>query len=383
MKICSNCEHEILEGLPFCPYCGKKQKLIENDNTFASEDPYKIFQVSHDASLDVIEAVYRSLAKKHHPDNGINENDENIKKINWAYSILHDEEKRAKWDAEHSNKENDTKANSEKYSKPNKTEYPSNIIKNRKLITIITSFCLIAILYLIITLVDYHREYNKMASFYATSHARVISQQNTLNQNKNVIANLKSTVTAESLTQVAQQATIISQKSFLDSLGQPYYLDSGKIYHSPDDDFIELTCIGEYQDFIIEVEFLNPYYATAYSGWDYGILFRDMGVNNDLRLILSSDARWSLHEGISDAIKSGYISNFITNKNGQNKLKLIVTDDLVSVYVNGAFINSVYISKENKKGEVCLGTGFYTGDEVKGEYTEFKDLQVYPITILQ
>jgi hypothetical protein len=382
MKICSNCKHEILEGLPFCPHCGKQQKLVENDNTFASEDPYKIFQVSRDASLDVIEAVYRSLAKKHHPDNNVNENDENIKKINWAYSILHDEEKRGKWDAEHPNNKDDRKVNSEKSVNLNSNESPLKTGKNRKLITIITGFCLI-IFYLIITLLDYHREYNKMASFYATSNAKVISQQNKLNQKNNEITKLNSTIMTKSSTQVAQQTTIIAQKSFLDSLGQPHYLDSGKILHRPDDEFIELNCIGEYQDFIVEVEFINPYYATAYTGWDYGILFRDVGENNELRLVLSSDARWSLHEGVSDEIKSGYISNFITNNNGQNKLKLIVADDLVSIYVNGAFINSVYISKDNKKGKVCLGTGFYTGDELQGEYTEFKDLQVFPITILQ
>ena len=63
---------------------------------------YEILEVSENASKDVIEKVYKVLAKKYHPDLQQTQHDkiiaeEKMKEINEAYSILSDDEKRAKY----------------------------------------------------------------------------------------------------------------------------------------------------------------------------------------------------------------------------------------------------------------------------------------------
>jgi diguanylate cyclase (GGDEF)-like protein len=65
------------------------------------DDYYKILQVHHLAETEVIECVYKILAKKHHPDTKIEkECDLMMKQINAAYDILKDKEKRKKYDIE-------------------------------------------------------------------------------------------------------------------------------------------------------------------------------------------------------------------------------------------------------------------------------------------
>jgi molecular chaperone DnaJ len=51
-------------------------------------DPYKVLNISRDASDDEIKKAYRKLALEHHPDKGGDEN--RFKQINEAYSILTD-----------------------------------------------------------------------------------------------------------------------------------------------------------------------------------------------------------------------------------------------------------------------------------------------------
>ncbi len=59
-------------------------------------DPYKILGVSNDADQDAIKKAYRKLQMQHHPDKG--GDPEMSKKINDAYSVLGDVEKRQLYD---------------------------------------------------------------------------------------------------------------------------------------------------------------------------------------------------------------------------------------------------------------------------------------------
>ena len=66
------------------------------------ENYYDILEVNKNASPEIIEKAYKTLVKKYHPD--LQENDlkikyeEKIKKINEAYEILSDSEKRKNYD---------------------------------------------------------------------------------------------------------------------------------------------------------------------------------------------------------------------------------------------------------------------------------------------
>lgn len=67
------------------------------------KDYYKILEVNNSASQEVITKVYRTLAKKYHPDSNpdnLEEAEIKFKEISEAYEVLSDEEKRREYDIE-------------------------------------------------------------------------------------------------------------------------------------------------------------------------------------------------------------------------------------------------------------------------------------------
>jgi curved DNA-binding protein CbpA len=98
---CSHCNKTILEGLPFCPHCGKKQ-LYSKGTEFKSKDPYLVLQVTRNAGKEDIEAGFKKLSKIYHPD--INKNPDAellMQEINWAHDILSNSAKRNEYDKHH------------------------------------------------------------------------------------------------------------------------------------------------------------------------------------------------------------------------------------------------------------------------------------------
>jgi len=64
-----------------------------------AQDPYDILQLAHHAEPEVVEAAYRRLARKYHPDTNSSANaTAHMQEINWAYEILKDPAKRASYD---------------------------------------------------------------------------------------------------------------------------------------------------------------------------------------------------------------------------------------------------------------------------------------------
>ncbi len=71
------------------------------------EDYYRILQVHYLAGPEVIESAYKRLAKKYHPDISRNKSsEETMKKINQAYEVISDPERRKQYDQEQKDKYN-------------------------------------------------------------------------------------------------------------------------------------------------------------------------------------------------------------------------------------------------------------------------------------
>lgn len=86
------------------------------------ENYYEILQVSSNASKEIIDKAFKTLAKKYHPDANPPDKKEwaedQFKKINAAYEIISDEEKRKQYDEDlRKSIENETKQAEQRYQK--------------------------------------------------------------------------------------------------------------------------------------------------------------------------------------------------------------------------------------------------------------------------
>ena len=80
------------------PRAGRQRYISE---VRVARNLYQVLQVDPEAEPDVIEAVYRRLARKYHPDvSGVPDAAERMKEINAAYQVLRDPSRRATYDLE-------------------------------------------------------------------------------------------------------------------------------------------------------------------------------------------------------------------------------------------------------------------------------------------
>ena len=66
-----------------------------------SIDFYEVLQVSPNADPELIQRVFRLLARRYHPDNQRTGNATLFRQLHEAYTVLSDAERRAQYDAIH------------------------------------------------------------------------------------------------------------------------------------------------------------------------------------------------------------------------------------------------------------------------------------------
>jgi len=166
-------------------------------------------------------------------------------------------------------------------------------------------------------------------------------------------------------------------------------LSEGKLVYGPRDDTLTQ---GPYdfvvvdnarllvKNFIVSIEFTNPYDTSTTGTWDYGVLFRNKYGNNQYRLIVLSNQSWSLYDAESD--KYIYSSNDkrINSKTGdKNLFWLIVVESNAYLFINGEYVRTLDVSTRVVNGDVSPATGLYAGNMKSNKITEYQNFTVWSL----
>lgn len=159
---------------------------------------------------------------------------------------------------------------------------------------------------------------------------------------------------------------------------------SGSLKHY-EDDYVEVfseDSLHDLKDFILEVTFNNPYSSSVHP-FDFGLLFRHNGGNDQYRLWVDSNDYWELSDNHGDGertmINYGYVSKLNVGENQKNTILLIVRNKIGLFYLNNRFIDKLDLSDRLELGSVKLAIGIKNGDEKAGYSTDFEKFAVYKL----
>ena len=195
------------------------------------------------------------------------------------------------------------------------------------------------------------------------------------------------TAEAEAAIQAASLATEQALLSYQATLQAGRTLvfgpETGTIEHDVADGFIagngaEVNLL----DFEVQALYYNPFSASQ-GPWDYGFIFRSEEANQQMRLVIQSDGQWELFNNTGDPdgvlVQEGSLVALNTEADGANLVRLICTGSQGKLFVNDMFIAELDLSSRLTSGEIFIVTGIYTGDEVDGEYTPYRDFTIWSI----
>ncbi|MEN6436914.1 MAG: serine/threonine-protein kinase [Anaerolineaceae bacterium] len=155
----------------------------------------------------------------------------------------------------------------------------------------------------------------------------------------------------------------------------------GSIAHNADDGLIAVMNSGlSVADYIVKVDFYNPY-SLSTGTWDFGLLFREAGFNDQYRLVVLSDGEWFVtdHGGDADGetVASGTLSNLNTYEGGVNTVMLVTYHERGWFFLNGELISELDLSSRQTDGLIELATGLYAGNEINGYSTYYSNFEVW------
>ena len=156
---------------------------------------------------------------------------------------------------------------------------------------------------------------------------------------------------------------------------------SGQLEHDPSDGFIKTEYAGvSMADMVVEATFFNPYPASSGS-WDYGFILRQDRYYEDdsfIQVVITSRRGWAVLVGSNtpyERVGGGTVSSLDTSPGGSNHLRVVTIGERGWLFVNGNFISELNLGEVTKSGDVAVITGAYSGDEVAGETTQFRDFK--------
>ena len=164
--------------------------------------------------------------------------------------------------------------------------------------------------------------------------------------------------------------------SDLDALYGPF---NGSLVHDTDE-FIETAYADPTPaDFVMQVEMVNPY-GPATGSWDFGLIFRQRDVDDEMRLVVRSDGLWNLNDrapGADAFIQEGEVDLLDLSEGGSNLFEVIAIGEDGYFFLNGQYVTVLDLSSRTSGGNIALGTGFYGSNELNGQETQYNNFNLY------
>ncbi len=162
------------------------------------------------------------------------------------------------------------------------------------------------------------------------------------------------------------------------SLAPLFGPSNGEMPHD-DDEFIESTYADvSPADFVAAAEIANP----STDEWDFGLVFRQLGADDEMRLVIHSSGSWNLNDrqGSDDVfIHEGELGEWLNRrKGGSNTLLVAALGERGYFFLNGRYIATLDLSSRTQAGDLALGTGFYANSEQPGASTAYANFTVWP-----
>jgi hypothetical protein len=134
------------------------------------------------------------------------------------------------------------------------------------------------------------------------------------------------------------------------------------------------------KNFVTSVTFINPYETSKTGNWDYGLLFRSVGRNDQYRLTILSNRSWTLVDAKSWArIYSKNDKTILAKAGEENTIWLVVIDKKAYLFINGTYAQTLNVGTRLDAGNILPATGLYAGNEKARKTTKFYDFLVWSL----
>lgn len=159
---------------------------------------------------------------------------------------------------------------------------------------------------------------------------------------------------------------------------------NGTIAHDPSSKMIAAGGSSiKLKNFVVEVNIENPY-SPSTGSWSTGVLMRNASFNNFYALVISSKGYWEhrFRSGLTEnstVLNSGQSEAIETSGKTYNQIKIIVYEGLGVFYINGILIAQLDLSENQNPGPISVIGGYYTGDQIEGMSSKYKDYKIWEI----
>ncbi len=182
-------------------------------------------------------------------------------------------------------------------------------------------------------------------------------------------------------TRAANNVATVSAPQF-DALFGP---DEGELVHALDNIIKSAYANVDLQDFYAQAIFNNPFGSEG-GNWDFGLTFRQVDLNEELRLVIRADGSWNLNARSEEDdlfIGEGDIGDLLnTDEDDSNRLEVMVLGEVGYFFINGRYADTFTLPDSLNSGDIAIGTGFYSSGMQEGAETRYSDYAVWPLDTL-